>query len=81
MLELRFVPSKHAGSDPEAFWLWPVMAITASVPPKLARIVYSGSDFPHPFGFRFSKEGTDPMWTVWSGFGQTHLVWKQAGVQ
>ena len=59
MLEFRFIPSKHAGSDPEAFWFWPVMAITASVRPKLARIVYSGSDFPHPFGFRFSHEGMD----------------------
>ena len=25
--------------------------------------------------------GTDPTWMAWSGFGQTHLVWKQAGVQ
>ena len=24
-------PSKHAGSDPEAFWVGPVMAITDSV--------------------------------------------------
>ena len=23
----------------------------------------------------------DPIWMAWSGFGQTHLVWKQAGVQ
>ena len=41
--------SKHAGSDPEAFWLRPVMAITASVQPELGRIVHAGSDFPHPF--------------------------------
>ena len=27
-------PSKHAGSDPEAFLLRPVMAITASVQPE-----------------------------------------------
>ena len=25
--------------------------------PKLGRIVYAGSDFPHPFQLRFSKEG------------------------
>ena len=61
MSELRFIPSKHAGSDPEAFWLWPLMAITDSVRPKLARIVYSGSEFPHPFGFRFSKDGMDQI--------------------
>ena len=52
-------PSKHAGSDPEAFWLRPVMAITASVQSESARIVYARSDFPHPFQFRFSEEGMD----------------------
>ena len=31
----------------------------ASVQPELGRIVYAGSDFPHPFQFRFSKEGMD----------------------
>ena len=49
--------SKHAGSDPEAFWSRPVMATTASVRPESGRIVYAGSDFPHPFQFRFYKEG------------------------
>ena len=33
------LPSKHAGSDPEAFWLRPVMAIMASVDPESGRIV------------------------------------------
>ena len=42
-------PSKHAGSDPETFWLRPVMAITASVQPESGRIGYAGSDFLHPF--------------------------------
>ena len=38
-------PSTHAGSDPEAaFWLRPVMAVTASE---------------QPFQFRFSKQGMD----------------------
>ena len=27
------------------------------------------------------KTDPGPIWTAWSGFGQTHLVWKQAGVQ
>ena len=29
-------PGKHAGSDSEAFWLRPIMAITASVQPESA---------------------------------------------
>ena len=33
------------------------MAITASVQPESGRIVYAGSDFPHPFQLRFSEEG------------------------
>ena len=52
-------PSKHAGSDPEAFCLRPVMAITASVRAESGRIVRAGSDIPHPFQFRSSKEGMD----------------------
>ena len=27
------------------------------------------------------KTDLDPVWMVWSGFDQTHVVWKQAGVQ
>ena len=54
-----FLSSKHTGSDPEAFWLWPVMAVTASMQPESARILYAGSDFPHPFQFCFSKECMD----------------------
>ena len=46
-------------SDPEAFWLRPVMAITASVQPESGRIVYAESNFPHPFQLRFSKEDMD----------------------
>ena len=33
------------------------MAITASVQPESGRIVYAGSDYPHPFHLHFSKEG------------------------
>ena len=55
----RQFPSKHAGSDPEEFWLRPGIAITASVQPESGRIVYATSDFPHPFQFRFSEEGMD----------------------
>ena len=52
-------PSKYARSDPEAFWLWPIMAIMASVRPKLGQLVYAGSDFPHLFRLCSSKEGMD----------------------
>ena len=51
------LPSNHAGSDPEALWLRPVMAVTASVQPESGRTVYAGSNFPYPFQLRFSKEG------------------------
>ena len=54
-----YKPSTHARSDPEAFWLRPVTAVTASLQPEPARIVYAGSDFSHPFQFRFSEEGKD----------------------
>ena len=39
----------HARSHLEAFWLQPVVAITASVQPGSGQIVYARSDFPHPF--------------------------------
>ena len=29
----------------------------------------------------YAKTSLDPIWMVWSGFGQVHLVWKPAGVQ
>ena len=35
------------------------MAIVASVLPELGRVVYAGSDFPHPIQFHSSKEGLD----------------------
>ena len=64
------------------------MAITASVQPVSGRIVYAGSDFLHPFQYRFPKKAwiirrtdPDPIWMACAGFGQTHLDWKQAGVQ
>ena len=55
----HFIPSKHARSDPDAFWLWPVMAITASTRLELGRIVYTRSNFKDPFELHFSKEGMD----------------------
>ena len=39
------------------------------------------SVFPNKAWIILRKTDPDPIWMVWSGFGQTHLVWKQAGVQ
>ena len=68
------LPSKHARSDPEAFWLRPVMAVTANLQPESGRIVYAGSDFPHPFQFRLPPAQNRSGWSgqalakrIWSG--------------
>ena len=37
--------------------------------------------FPKKARIILRKTNADPIWMVWSGFGQTHLVWKQDGVQ
>ena len=82
-------PSKHAWSDQEAFWLWPRMAITASVHPESGRVVYAdptsrirfSSVFPKKAWIILCKTDLDPIRMAWSAFCQTHLVWKQAGVQ
>ena len=60
------------------------MVITATVQPELGQMVYARSEFPHPFQFCFYREGMEhavQTELAWSGFGQTHLVWKQAGVK
>ena len=65
--------------------------------PESCRIVYAGSDFLHPVWFssciQFGpilpkkaqiiscKTGPYLIWMAWSGFGQMHLIWKQASVQ
>jgi len=53
------VPREHAASNPEVFWLQPVMAITTSMQPESSRIAYAGSNFTHPFQLHFSKESMD----------------------
>ena len=37
--------------------------------------------FPKKAWIILCKTDPDPIWMAWSGFGQTRLVWKQAGVQ
>ena len=51
------LPSKHARSNLEAFWLWLIVAITASMQPKSGQTVYAGPNFPHQIPFHSSKEG------------------------
>ena len=82
-------PSKHAGSDSEAFWLRPVMAITASVLPESGRIVNMpdptprirfSSVFPKKTWIILCKTDPDPMWMALPGLGRMHPVRKQCGV-
>ena len=85
MFTILDVPSNHAGFDSEAFWLRPVMAITASVQPELGRNrvcrIRLSASVSAPFFQRKCKTDPDPMWMSWSGFGQTHRVRKLVGVQ
>ena len=68
-------PSKHAGSYSEAFWLWPIMAIMASVQPELGKIVHAGSNFLHLTWFCSSKEGPGHIVQNWPGPYQDGLIW------
>ena len=79
---IRCTPNKHAGSDPQAFWLRPVMAITASVQPESGRNVYAWFDFQHPFQICFSKEVMDHI-VLWQNRPGSDLdglvrVWRNA---
>ena len=88
-------PSKHAGSDLEAYWLRPVMAITASVQPESARMVYTRSilcQIRHPasvsipfFQRRHGSYCAKPtrIRCGWSGQCLAKHIWfrKQVGIQ
>ena len=50
------------------------MAVTANLQPESGRIVYAGSDFPHPFRFRFFKEGKDRIAQIPPGSDLDGLV-------
>ena len=87
----KHFPSKHARSNPEMFWLWPAMAITANMQPESARIVYiymirlpasvSVLFFQRKHGSYCAKLTRIRFGWSGQGFGQTHLVRKQAGVR
>ena len=82
-LGLIYIPSKHAGSYLEAFWLQP--ACSHNWPgwymPDSTFCIRFSSVFPKKEWIILCKTDPDPIWMAWSGSGQTHLVWKQARVQ
>ena len=82
----QYLPSKHAGCDSEAFWLWQVLD---SAQQKLGQVTYAGSDFLHPIQVCSSREGLDHIVQNRPGSDLDGLVrfWpnasgsKQVGVQ
>ena len=50
------------------------------MPDPTSRIRFS-SVFPKKAWIILRETNPDPIWLAWSEFGQTYLVWKQAGVQ
>ena len=75
LIKPQHIPSKHARSHAEIFWLWLIMAITTSVQPELGRVVYTGTNFPHLFWFSSSKEGPDHAMQNWLRSDLVGLVW------
>ena len=72
-----------AGMQPESGQIWPVCSQNRArsyLPDLTSRILFS-SIFPKEAWIILCKTDPDPIWMVLSGFGQTHLVWKQAGAQ
>ena len=67
-------------------YLWPLQSACSLnqawsyVPDPTFRISFS-SLFPKKAWIILYKSDPDLIWMAWSGFGQTHLVWKRAGVQ
>ena len=86
-LSVSAFPSKHARSDSEAFWLWPVMAITASMQPESGwiRLPASnsvqffqkrpGSCHAKPAQIRSGWPGHVLAKHIWSGSKPVHWAW------
>ena len=49
--------------------------------PDLTSHIQFGSVLPKEAWIILCKTSLVPIWMAWSGFGQKHLVWKQASVQ
>ena len=66
--------------------LWPLRPACSQnrtgsyMPDPTSRILFS-SVSPKKAWVILCKTDLDPIWMAWPGFGSTHLVWKQAGVQ
>ena len=75
--------SKKAASDSKVFRLRPVCSQNraGSYIPDLISHIRFGSVLPKKARIVLCKTDPDPVWKAWSGFGQMHLVQKQAGVQ
>ena len=73
---------KHFGYS-QLWLLWPACGLNRAglyMPDRTSRIWFS-SIFPKKAGIILCKTNLDLIWVAWSGFGQTHLVWKKASVQ
>ena len=75
--------SKHAISDLEAFCLWPACSQNQarSYMPDPTFCIWFSSIFSKKTWIILCKTNTDSIRMAWSGFGQMHVVWKQASVQ
>ena len=67
-------------------YLWPLQSACSqnrawSYEPDLTFRISFSSLFPKTTWIILYKTDPDLIWMAWSGFGQTHLVWKWAGVQ
>ena len=62
--------------------MWPACSKNwaGSNMPDLTSCIWFSSVFPKKAWIILCKTDLDPIWMAWSGFGQTHLVWKQASV-
>ena len=65
--------------------LWPIQPAcnqnrAGSYMPDLTSSILFSSVFPKKAWITLCRTDPDPIWMAWSGFGQTHLVWKQAHV-
>ena len=84
------IPSKHARSNSEVFWLQSVIAIlqpawsqnwAGSYMLDTASCIWFSSVLPKKACVIVFKTSPDLIWMAWSSFGQMHMVQKQAGVQ
>ena len=62
--------------------MWPACSKNwaGSNMPDLTSCIWFSSVFPKKAWIILCKTNLDLIWMAWSGFGQMHLVWKQAGV-